>query len=108
VPPAAEPLFVFDEMWLYARLFRTNQGEGRREFSVRVVWLDAPGAPADVLTRRLTPVRFSNAEPVANAAWALRPVTFPGLGQYEFRLRTRVRWRWRIVAREYIRIGRQP
>jgi hypothetical protein len=68
VPPSAEPEFLFDEVWLYARLFRTNQGEGTREFSIRVVWLDAPGGAREVLTQRFTPVRLSNVEPVANVA----------------------------------------
>lgn len=112
VSPSAEPPYSFDEIWLYARLFRTDQTEGRRDFSVRTVWLDAPGGAREVLTQRLTPVRLSNAEPVANAAWSIRPMTFPGLGQYEFRLRTRVRQfagsRWLVVAREYIRIEKHP
>jgi hypothetical protein len=112
VPSGAEPSFSFDEIWLYARLFRTNQAEGRREFSVRLIWLDAPGSARHVFIRSLTPVRFSNREPIANVAWSLRPTLFPGLGQYEFRLRARVR-RWSrtkhaIVAREFIRIERQP
>jgi hypothetical protein len=65
-----------------------------------------------VFTRPLTPVRFSNAEPIANAAWSLRPVGFPGLGRYEFQLLTSAR-HWsgtveRVRAREFIRIERQP
>lgn len=37
VSPGAEAPFTFPEFWLYARLYRTNQGEGRRSFSVVVV-----------------------------------------------------------------------
>jgi hypothetical protein len=110
VPPVAEPTFFFDEVWLYARLFRTNQIEGTRAFSVRLLWLDSPGGAIAVWTRRVSNVRFSNAEPVANVAWALRPVEFPGLGLYEFQLRVRrgARIRRRVIAREYIRIEHQP
>jgi len=113
VSPSTEPPFSFDEIWLYARLLRTNQAEGRRRFSVRLIWLDAPGGPRHVFIRPLMPVRFSNQEPVANVAWAIRPTVFPGLGQYEFRLRARTRRRWSgtnhaIVAREFVRIERHP
>jgi hypothetical protein len=113
VPPGAEPPFSFGEVWLYVRLFRTNQSEGRREFSVRLIWLDALGGPQHVFIRPLMPVRFSNQEPVANVAWAVRPVVFPGVGQYEFRLRARTRRKWSgtkhaIVAREFITIERHP
>jgi hypothetical protein len=108
VATGAEPGFEFDEVWLYARLFRSNQVEGTRQFSVKLVWLDAPGGARDVLSRPLSIVRFTNAEPIVNMAWALRPIEFPGLGQYEFRLRTNVRRRvgtaQRIVAREFIQI----
>ncbi|HJZ54365.1 MAG TPA: hypothetical protein VKE74_05380 [Gemmataceae bacterium] len=112
IPPDAEFPFTFEEFWLYARLFRTNQAEGEREFSVRGVWLDAPNRPRTVIRRLLGQVRFTNAHPVQNIAWVLRPLKVPGLGQYEFRLRCRSRTSGqdveRIVAREFIRIERTP
>ena len=108
IPSNAEPPFSFDDFWLYARLFRTNLAEGVREFSVRLIWLDAPAGPRHVSTRPLTSVRFSDREPIANAAWSYRPALLPGRGQYEFRLRVRTRkWsrtRHAVVAREFIRI----
>jgi len=112
VAPGAEPSFEFDEIWLYARFFHSNQVEGIRKFSVKIVWLDAPGGSRDVFSRPLSTVRFSNAEPIVNIAWSLRSIAFPGLGRYEFRLRTSSR-NWsgpvnRIEAHEFIRIERLP
>ena len=112
VPTLAEPDFEFEELWLYTRLYRTNLGEGLRGFSVSLVWHDDPAGERVVFTRQLSPVRLSNAYPVASVAWPLRPVAFPGLGLYEFRLLA-IGQRWagpieRIVAREYLRIERVP
>ena len=113
VPASAEPPFEFEELWLYARMFRTNQAEGLRTFTARLVWLDSP--PGERRVRDvwpLTPVRFTDALPVANVAWAIRPVTFPGLGLYEWRLVTPARKLGRVVsrvvAREYLQLERAP
>jgi hypothetical protein len=112
VIPGSEPSFEFDDLWLYARFFHRNQVEGIRRFSVKIVWLDAPGGGRDVFSRSLSTVRFTNGDPIVNIAWSLRSITFPGVGRYEFRLRTRNRsWSGsvnRIVAREIIRIEQLP
>jgi hypothetical protein len=110
VPPDAEPMFEYPEFWLYARLFRMTNQSGKREFSLRVLWNEAPTGPRTIMMERLGKIRFGNFHPHVNAGWALRPMIFPGLGQYEFRLRIREQdvlgSRWRIVAREYIWITR--
>lgn len=112
VPPDVELPVIFEVLWLFARLFRTNQKDGSRDFSVAVIWLDNPTGPRLVTRRPLGQVRLSTAHPIADVAWALRGLRLPGFGRYEFRLRcatrTRIRSGHLIVAREYIRIERQP
>ena len=102
VAPDAEPWFEFDELWLYARLFRTNVIEGMRSFSVELLWLDAPGGELLVRTYASVSVRFTHIRPIVAVAWPLRPIRFPGLGRYKFCLRSG----GRIVAREHLEIRR--
>ena len=113
VVASAEPPFEFEELWLYARLYRTNNVEGVRRLAVRLAWLDRPaGEPLVRGAWPLVPVRFTNAYPTVNVAWAFRPVTLPGLGLYEWRLVTPARRLGRpvarVIAREYIQIERAP
>jgi hypothetical protein len=112
VPPSTEPPIAFEILWLFVRLFRTNNAEGSRGFSVNVVWLDHPGGSRLVVRRDLGQLRLSNAHPVADVAWAIRNLRLPGFGRYELQLRCLSRkvtgLKRRIVAREYIRIERIP
>jgi hypothetical protein len=87
VPTSTEPPLVFEVLWLFVRLFRMNDVEGYRDFSVNVVWLDHPDGRWLVSRRFLGQIRLSNAHPIADAAWAIRKLKFPGFGRYELQLR---------------------
>jgi hypothetical protein len=112
VPFSVEPPIVFEALWLFVRLFRTNDLQGYREFSASVIWLDHPDGRLLVTRRLLGQIRLSNAHPIADVAWAIRNLRLPGFGQYEIQLRCLSRTvlgpKWRIADREYIRIERMP
>lgn len=106
IPPGTETP-EFEEFWLYARLFLMNGVSGRREFVVEIARSGVPEHPAfDV--RTLGRVELRGSLPVVNAAWVLRPLRFPSVGEYVFRLMyrvtTRIRTEWRVAAREWIRL----
>jgi hypothetical protein len=112
VAPFEESPFDRD-FWLYARLFRVNNGDGERRFGVRVVWLDAPGGERVVQWRWLGFVRFSDQHPVQSPAWRTGRLQLPGLGRYQFRLYVLSRAEWgrpmrRRVATEHIVLERGP
>ena len=100
------------EFWLYARFFRQGSINGTRTFWLDVVWHDAPEGLRHVGWKVLGTIRFSDRHPVANAAWPVRPVVFPGPGMYEFRLMVELNRPWgsedRLVRSEYIRLERKP
>jgi hypothetical protein len=107
VPPGTEAP-EFEEFWLYARMFVTNGATGRRTFSVEIARTGVPEQQA-FDTRSLGSVEFRNPTAAVNVAWALRPLRFPSVGDYTFRLMCEVsavlKTEWRVVAREFIRIG---
>jgi hypothetical protein len=112
VPPDAEFPVWFAELWVYARLFSTSAAGGTRDFSVQMIWRDAPGGAWVVRTDILVPVTFRPNRGVVNRAWVIRPVEFPGPGVYEFRLLCHIsHWsgsKRRRVASEFIRIEHRP
>jgi hypothetical protein len=87
VPPGTEAP-EFEEFWLYTRLFLTNGVAGRREFLIEVARSGLPEHPP-FDTRTLGWVDFRPSLPVVNVAWPLRPLRFPSVGEYVFRLEVR-------------------
>ena len=94
------------DFWLYARFILTNGIDGIRDFSIGLYWLDAPEGDRWIGTRHLGQVRFRSVLPVANAAWSLPNLKFPGRGRFEFRLTCELQtWRGKFdrdVASETI------
>jgi hypothetical protein len=112
VPPAAEPDFEFEVLWVYSRLIRRNHVEGKTLFRIVAIWHDGPRPPRRVWAYQLLPVRMTSHQDVVEIAWPLRPAVFPGLGRFELRLQwhssASIGRRWRTMARDFLLIERRP
>lgn len=117
--PAAEPPFLFPEIWLYLRFARTSPGGFTRRFGLRLIDHDNPKGKTRVAyppTRPANAVHtlgdfpFPTTSPVTSFPVVVRDVVFPRRGRFEFRLmvrRTHPAWRgrpWRRVASHFIAV----
>lgn len=94
VPPETEFPFQLEELWAYLRLFNMNAGAATVPFHLSLLWNDAPGGPRRLRTRPFAQIQYRPSRAVVEPAYSIRPLAFPGLGWYEFRLSREVRLRW--------------
>ena len=108
VPPGTEFPFEVEELWTYLRLFNMNGGVGSVPFFLALIWQDSSGGSRRVWTRQYARIPFRPNRAVVEAAFSIRPVTFPGPGWFEFRLlrevRLRIGSRRLVIAREHLLI----
>lgn len=97
---------TYDGLWVFCRTVNLDGGTGRVEFSVEVVWVDAPGGEEQTSFYTGLATYFPPNEPVQSRGWRLSFVRVPGPGGYELRLRRGIKKR--VLATEYIRIERYP
>lgn len=102
VEPDCEFPYVEPELWLFVRFM--FGGRGKKDFIVRVVWLDAPGGEVDCGLFTLPPVAYRAGALVVSRAWRLNFVSFPGEGRYAFRLLNKIAGP--VLAHEYIEVRR--
>jgi hypothetical protein len=102
VEPDCEFPYVEPELWLFVRFM--FEGRGKKDFIVRVVWLDAPGEEVDCGLFTLPLVAYRRGASVVSRAWRLNYVSFPGEGRYTFRLFNKITGP--VLAQEYIEVRR--
>lgn len=87
------------ELCMFARFFG---GSGRRNFEVRVLWLDAPGGPRRLEIYGPYTVFFQPDALVRDYNFRLRNVPLQGAGRYAIRLRM-LKPR-RVLADEFLEV----
>lgn len=97
---------TLSDAWVYCRVINDRADARRVEFAVEVVWLD--GRDGEELTSYYPGINvtFRDGDPVTSRVWKLPYLRLFGEGRYELRLRSGRRSR--LVAREFIRIEREP
>jgi hypothetical protein len=107
-PPGSE--YPEIDLWLYLRLFRTNNETVARRIRIDVFWLDAPGGERWIFTYPHGRVQFGSDTAVLETALHLGTIPFQGRGRYEFRIVCKRKRRWQdateevVVGSEYLRI----
>ena len=103
VEPDCEFPYVEPELWLFVRF--VFEGCGKKDFIVRLIWLDAPGGEVDCGLFTLPPVTFGDDDLVVSRAWKLNFVSFPGEGRYALRLSNKINSP--VLGQEYIEVRRE-
>lgn len=107
IPPGAEWPVAVTNLWVYARLYRTNQEDGvRDDLELVIDREERAGVWRNVASEIvLSEVRLTSENPVVCAAWELPELTFPMPGLYALELWSRrPKRRPRRKAVEYIRL----
>jgi hypothetical protein len=102
VPADREWPVRLDGLAVYARFFNPRSID---EFTIQVVWLDAPEGRREVCEYRDLVVRGRDRHALG-WVWGLSVTRFPGPGRYVLRLR-RLGTR-RVLARDYLEVTRAP